>query len=320
MTEPQTPKQKHCSKLWNGLVIRHNGYVFPCCQLGNRPELAIGNINEQSFEEIVNGTRVQEMRRQSLDGVLPCYESCDQVKYFTPFELQRPTDILTNPALYADLQIEYGELCNVDCVMCWQDRSNRTMLDFETLKERLPLGSWKIVNAYGGEVFVMKSAMQHIDLMMENRVPIMITTNGKALTNPELAKKVVGGCRALIVSMNAVTEETHTKVMRPQKPFFHQVLENVKTLNRLRQEMNSRIWITGHFTVVKESLHEFPTFIETFHELGFDEATIGFDHRYFPHYLKENPDVLEEIRPRVQAAMEKAKGRKVTLTSHELFM
>ncbi len=302
------------------MVVRHNGFVFPCCQLGNRPEVAIGNINEQSFDEIVNGEKVKEMRQQSLDSRLPCYEGCDQVKYYTPFEIARPNGILADPKLYFDLQIEYGELCNVDCVMCWQDRSNRNMLSFDTLKERLPLGSWKIVNAYGGEVFVMKDAMKHIDLMMENHVPIMITTNGKALSSPELVRKIAGGCRGLIVSINAVTEATHNTVMRPQKPFFHQVLENVRNLRRVRDEMGSKLWISGHFTVIKESLHEFPTFIETFHEMGFDEATIGFDHRHFPHYFAENPAVVEELRPRVRAAMEKASGRRVTLTSHDLFL
>jgi radical SAM protein with 4Fe4S-binding SPASM domain len=312
--------QKHCSKLWNGLVIRHNGNVFPCCQRIDDNAI-IGNINQQPLKEIVNGERIQELRQLSLEGRLSCYDTCDQARYFESFPVPRPKTVEADIEEYADLQIEYGEICNVDCIMCWQDRKNKTQLSFDILSQNLPLESWQLINVYGGEVFAMKEAMRHVELMRQAGKNIMMTTNGKTLSNRELARWVVMTCKHIIVSINAMCEETHTFVMRPKVPFFHQLLESIKNLQVLKHEVgNPQFSISGHFTVVKESLHEFPLFIEQFESLGFDTATIGFDHRHFPRFFTENPGIVQALAPKVRKAMRSVKDpSKVTLADQGIF-
>lgn len=53
-----------CHYLWRGpAYVKYNGDVYPCCQsyaLGGRP---IGNINQQSLEEIFNSHEIQRMRQ-----------------------------------------------------------------------------------------------------------------------------------------------------------------------------------------------------------------------------------------------------------------
>jgi MoaA/NifB/PqqE/SkfB family radical SAM enzyme len=59
-----------CQRPWTGLYVENNGWVKVCC-FESPP---IGNLDEQSLEEIWNGPLVQRMRQQFLDGKPP--EAC----------------------------------------------------------------------------------------------------------------------------------------------------------------------------------------------------------------------------------------------------
>jgi radical SAM protein with 4Fe4S-binding SPASM domain len=61
---------KHpCHYLWRGpMYVKHNGDVYPCCQsymLDGRP---VGNIGEQSLEQIWNSRAIHDMRRLHTAG------------------------------------------------------------------------------------------------------------------------------------------------------------------------------------------------------------------------------------------------------------
>ena len=299
--------QKHCSRLWNSLVIRHSGLVFPCCSLEIKEENAIGNIYTDSFEEIANGTRVRLMRQQSLDEKLPCYENCEQVRTFEAYPIPKPSSDLTSIEAYADLQIEYGELCNVDCVMCWQDRTNTKVLPYDILKAKLPLESWKMITVYGGEVFVMKDAMKHIhDIMDLGYRNLTIITNGRALASESLSEKIIRNAYSVIVSINAATEPTHTMVMRPKEPFFDQLVSSIQRLQQLKSDFNRFDFrINANFCGLLESIHEIPLAIERFRSFGFDTLSITFDHRHFPYHFRQHPEVARALSREIDAALEK---------------
>ena len=53
---------KDCRYPWQWIVVWANGDVRPCCFALH----AIGNLNEASFEDIWNGTVMQELRRDVL--------------------------------------------------------------------------------------------------------------------------------------------------------------------------------------------------------------------------------------------------------------
>ena len=299
--------QKHCSRLWNSLVIRHSGLVFPCCSLPIKEEFAIGNIHTNSFDEIINGEKVRSMRQQSLDEKLPCYENCEQVQTFEAYPIPKPSSDLTTIEAYADLQIEYGELCNVDCVMCWQDRTNNKTLPYEALKSKLPLDSWKMVTVYGGEVFVMKDAMKHVhDIMDMGYRNLTIITNGRALASESLSEKIIRNAYSVIVSINAATEPTHTRVMRPKEPFFDQLVSSIQRLQKLKSDFNRFDFrINANFCGLLESMHEIPQAIERFRSFGFDTLSITFDHRHFPDHFRQNPEVARSLAQEIDNALEK---------------
>jgi radical SAM protein with 4Fe4S-binding SPASM domain len=297
--------QKHCSRLWNSLVIRHTGRVYPCCQLEMTDANAIGNILTDSLDDIINGPKIQSMRQQSLEERLPCYENCEQVKTFEAYPIPKPDNVRSSPEAYVDLQIEYGELCNVDCVMCWQDRTNNKVIPYEILKSKIPLESWKMITVYGGEVFVMKDAMKHIhDILELGYRNLTIITNGRALSNEALAEKIVRSAYSLIVSINAATEPTHTHVMRPKEPYFDQLIRSIQRLQVFKRN-HSRFdfRINANFCGLIESMHEIPMAIEKFKDFGFDTLSVTFDHRHFPAFFHENPEKMKALAEKIDESL-----------------
>ncbi len=299
--------QKICSRLWNSLVIRHTGLVFPCCQIGISKEDALGDLSSDGLEDIINGTKIREMRRLSLAGALPCYENCEQVRTFEAYPIPRPENDLSTLSAYADLQIEYGELCNVDCVMCWQDRTNKNVIPYETLHSKVPLENWKMITVYGGEVFVMKDAMKHVDDILDlGYRNLTIITNGRALSNEALAKKIIKNACSVIVSINAATEPTHTMVMRPKEPFFDSLVRSIQRLQTYKRELGRLDFrINANFCGLIESMHEIPKTIENFKRFGFDTLSVTFDHRHFPGYFHEFPDKMKSLASEIDEALHK---------------
>lgn len=59
-----------CQRPWTGLYVENNGYVKVCC-FDVKP---IGNLDEQSFDEIWNGALARELRRSFLEDRPP--EGC----------------------------------------------------------------------------------------------------------------------------------------------------------------------------------------------------------------------------------------------------
>jgi len=314
-------KQKICSRLWNSLVIRHDGTVYPCCQVGHREEFRLGNINDNSFEEIINCETVKSMRTDSMNSKLSCYEGCDQVKYMEEFVVENPTTNISSIDVYKDMQIEYGEKCNVDCIMCWQDRSNEISLSQNNLN-KIPTDQFESINAYGGEVFVMKDAVKHIrKILSEKKKNLIITTNGLALKSKSLAREIVQNGKGLIISLNATSENMHTYVMKPKKPFFYEMLKNIENVQKYKKEFNREdFFVVGQFTAVIESLDEIPVFIKNFKSMGFDHASITFDHRFFPRYFDENKERAKELAQLIKTAYNNSPNREsINITNREFF-
>ncbi len=68
--KPDAQKQlrtQRCHWPWKGMLIGHEGEVYPCCQWKGD---VFGNINEQTFEEIWNGEHYKRLRREWITGEL----------------------------------------------------------------------------------------------------------------------------------------------------------------------------------------------------------------------------------------------------------
>ena len=60
---------RFCSMASHHLKISPDGTVFPCCRAPK--QLMMGNVNEESIEEIWNGENYRAFRRQMFSGNYP---------------------------------------------------------------------------------------------------------------------------------------------------------------------------------------------------------------------------------------------------------
>ena len=77
--------QQYCEYPWTSLTVMAEGNVVPCTQISNN-EIVLGNVNNESLEDIWNGKNYKEFREMHISGKFPknhkCKEKCDQVKLF----------------------------------------------------------------------------------------------------------------------------------------------------------------------------------------------------------------------------------------------
>jgi MoaA/NifB/PqqE/SkfB family radical SAM enzyme len=60
-----------CQRPWTALLITTGGDCYNCCYQRGK----LGNLREQSFEEVWNGPVAQEIRQAFLEGRIP--KSCE---------------------------------------------------------------------------------------------------------------------------------------------------------------------------------------------------------------------------------------------------
>jgi radical SAM protein with 4Fe4S-binding SPASM domain len=62
-----------------------DGNVVPCTQISNN-ELVLGNVNENTLEEIWNGPKYEELRKMHVTGKFSkdhkCDKKCDMKKLY----------------------------------------------------------------------------------------------------------------------------------------------------------------------------------------------------------------------------------------------
>tara|TARA_B100000965_G_scaffold401341_1_gene425007 strand:- start:2771 stop:3850 length:1080 start_codon:yes stop_codon:yes gene_type:complete len=76
---------QYCEYPWLSLTIMADGNVVPCTQISNN-ELVLGNVNENTLEEIWNGKKYKELRKMHVTGKFPkghkCKDKCDMKKLY----------------------------------------------------------------------------------------------------------------------------------------------------------------------------------------------------------------------------------------------
>ncbi|MGE5505898.1 MAG: radical SAM/SPASM domain-containing protein [Actinomycetota bacterium] len=76
-------EQQYCEYPWTSFTVMADGSVVPCTQ-DYDVEMVLGNVREQTLEEIWNGERYRTFRSWHVSGNFPkghkCAERCDQKK------------------------------------------------------------------------------------------------------------------------------------------------------------------------------------------------------------------------------------------------
>ena len=292
------PSSTFCPRLWKDVFIDPKGDVYGCC---HRKPAPLGNIHREKLEDIYNGPVISELRGKSLRGELECYEHCtliDKTREVAPKVLPKATfDGLKK------LKIEFGELCNISCVMCPQDHKSRTVLSFEKLVENVDLGPFESINIQGGEPMAIAAAKKFYEYVVSKNKQPLFMTNG-LLINDEWAEKIAMGSAFIYISLNAATAETHEMVNRGSK--WDVVLKNIRKLRDARERNGTDLKILGHMTIIVENIHEIPLFIRDFEQFGVDQIDFGYDSKV-PGYLSGNPFLRIALKRDIYKALRAVK-------------
>jgi radical SAM protein with 4Fe4S-binding SPASM domain len=274
-----------CSKPWTSFEVEHDGTVMPCCMA----RTACGNVTQQSIAEIWNGPAFQEFRRKMANGEWQetCRPECprlygtidDSVGYSEGEEFtrnyqlnqeeiaRRETDLRSKPRIW---KTTASTLCNIDCVMCYQDRTDRRALpdsffqDFETFYPYI-----QEVQVIGGEPFAIKRLRELMKAFPRERYPdakFSIVSNG-SIHDP----KTIGIVRSLSVSwmsisVDAACEVTYARIRRGGD--FNNTMTGARKWIALGREQGFPVHLA--FTVMRDNVGEVDAFAQLAHGLGAD--------------------------------------------------
>jgi radical SAM protein with 4Fe4S-binding SPASM domain len=197
--------QAFCMKPWVHLFISHFGTVVPCCLTPWEKEQALGDINEQSVEEIWNGEKMRELRLGMLKDekdkrCWQCYENekigLRSTRNFTNLLYADKLDWVLNTdadgtaskakPIYWDIRV--SNLCNFKCRICghhsssqWYEDARKLGLlshndkvhhgpkDFDRLMRQLEFVIPDLEEIYfaGGEPLIMEEHYYILNMLIE---------------------------------------------------------------------------------------------------------------------------------------------------------
>jgi sulfatase maturation enzyme AslB (radical SAM superfamily) len=188
--------------------------------------------------------------------------------------------------------------------MCWQDHSDRTVLDLAALIEHVDLSPFTSIEIQGGEPLAIPQARRFFELAAQTGRAVSFMTNG-TIMSPEWAERIALSSSFIHFSLNAATKHTHEAINRGSS--WEKVLRNICLVRSAKYRLNAALNIHGHVTIIPANLVEVPLFIRRFQDFGFDTAGFGFD-RTIPAVLEGNPPLRSSLRQQIEQELTRLRG------------
>lgn len=276
-----------CSFPFSVAEIDWDGNVYGCCAayfIG----YAFGNIFEQPFDEIWNGPKAQEFRRQFIDrNFNHCNFSICPKEFRKDIE---PTLIAPYPKR---VQLNYDSVCNARCIYCRDHHFKNDVSKFEEHFEDIIvpiLKNAELVNVTAsGEIFASnyaKNLVQRIGKIYPN-LKFYIYTNGILCDEKHLREfGLWDRVEYYVVSLPAMTKETYDKIVLEGD--FNKVINNIKFLGKQRAE-NKISNLIINFVVNSLNYKEMPQMVEFAKE---NHANVSF---VTLNKLENNKNIYDSI-------------------------
>lgn len=226
-----------CEKPYVFFEIGSDGYCYVCSRLWN-DSYCIGNILEQSFQDIWNGEQVKALRQSIIDGN---YKFCDTNLCIMPTCQPKDTVIADYPE---EVSLCYDNTCVQQCVYCRdephvmskEDREKWDALIEPVLIPMMQKAKLVTVNV-AGEVFISEHSKKLIKRVAEvyPDIKFAIITNG-ILCNKENLQNlgIVERISDIRVSIPSCIESTYNKIVRNGN--FKSVMDNLKYISGLKKQ------------------------------------------------------------------------------------
>ena len=262
--------QKFCTVPFTTLLLEPDGLVGACRQKGC--EFPMGSLKDNSIDEIWNGEKIRQWRREFLEGNpkicatevrhYQCH-SCPDYNYLlseldvSEFQSVKPSRIAFN----------LNGKCNLECQMCHVWQKPNGFYDNPEFWNKLPelTSNLKEVELLSGEPFIQKDTYKLINeiSMLRPDCQWIITTNANwKLTNFVKEKLDKIKIRNLIVSLDSLVSENYRKIRK--KGDLQLALSTLDDLIAYDKDRISRglssLHIKVNFLIQKDNWYELGSF------------------------------------------------------------
>lgn len=190
------------------------------------------------------------------------------------------------------LMLELTNACNLDCVMCQNIRSKRKrgFMDPDlariVLTQGRQIGMEKVALYSTGESLLHPDFVKILAMAKDLGFYTYLTTNGIPL-HRELAREIVdAGLDSIKFSIDGADPETYRKIRG--KDVFDTLIENIKTLRRIRDESGSSLGIYAGAVLMTVNQDQMDRFREVFSPL--------VDAIYFSPLVNQSGQMTEAYR------------------------
>lgn len=249
-----------CSRPFFELMMGHDGEVHPCCLLD---EYAIGNIKQNSMEELWNSEKLQSLREEFLTGnIKTCsknisLKSCHKFYDFYEAHIEKKA-IQTKPIQKLDLRLN-GK-CNLKCIMCDVWKGENGNFDKSNFWQEGPASVFpylKHIDLLGGEPFVQADSFRLIDEVskVNKDCSWSFTTNGNWNFKTKL-KQYFDKIKidSITISMDAVFPMTYAKIR--QGGNYQQAMQTIDDLLEYKKELSHNMILKLDFVLQKDNYQE----------------------------------------------------------------
>lgn len=292
-----------CHVPFTTLILEPDGTVGSCRMKGTK--FIVGDARENSLEEIWNGPRIREWRRQFLEGDV---EFCKKEVRCNGCHLCPDYNALLPHVNAAEVQsrgplrlgLNLNGKCNLECRMCtiWQEPNGR--YDEMGLWPKIEEMAAKVreIELFSGEPFIQKDTYRLIDRIsvINPECEWTFTTNGHWVLNDKI-KESLDRIRVkhLTVSIDSLLPEGYERIRR--KGRLQVVSENLDRLieydrDRVARGLSS-LNMKVTFAIQRENWRE----IGAFHDFGVEKnlpVFRAFVHRPLDCSLLTLPDTEKE--------------------------
>jgi radical SAM protein with 4Fe4S-binding SPASM domain len=179
------------------------------------------------------------------------------------------------------------------CEHTYWDEPNRDMTfeEFKKIVDQFPKLKWIGLTGIG-ESFLNKDFMKMLEYVKSKGIFVELYDT-LLYVNESILKKLIDlEIDKLFISIVGATRETYEKIMVNSN--FERVMKNIRTLFRLKREMNAYFpEIEFHYIVTNLNLHEMLPFLEFVHSFGEPEIKIRFTRML--HKFREVEQLFTEV-------------------------
>ncbi|MEC7275194.1 MAG: radical SAM protein [Bdellovibrionota bacterium] len=262
--------QQFCLMPFVNIILEPNGSVGLCRHKGT--EHSLGNLKEQTWQEIWNGTKAQQWRQEFLEGrARTCRTEiddqgcnlCPQLGKMFPDDPKTLKAKTSNPLR---LTANFNGFCNLQCQMCdvWElPNGFYTDENFWNPARKELFPHLREIDMLSGEPFLQQDTYRLIDevSLVNPNCLWSITTNAHWNWNTRVESALEKiKIKNIILSVDSFDPETYHKIRKPG------ILSKVlKTIDHFREYEEKRIknqltplHMNLNFLVQKDNWREIP--------------------------------------------------------------